>query len=167
MQRSTIKSIVALALTGAGSALVLGFQTTGDSLLTPSGQATSGSSTGGSSTGGSSTGSGSSSTGGGSNSTSSGKYADGTWTGAAISEPWGSFEVQAVVSGGSITTITVVEEPTDRHSTRINNVAVPILTASAMASQNANVDLVSGATWTSDSYAQSLQSALDQAVKAS
>jgi len=82
-----------------------------------------------------------------------------------VSEPWGPFQVQVVVSGGKITNVSVVESPGDRHSSRINNVAVPLLTQSTLATQADNADMVSGATWTSDSYATSLQSALDRAAR--
>ena len=169
MRTSTIKSIAALALTGAGSALVLGFKTTGGDATLPvanSGSATSSSSGSASSSGLSS----SSTSGSGSNSGSSGsttKYADGTWMGSEVSEPWGPFQVEVVISGGKITNVSVVESPGDRHSSRINNVAVPLLTESTMATQSPNADMVSGATWTSDSYATSLQVALDKAAQAS
>jgi uncharacterized protein with FMN-binding domain len=167
MRVSTIKSIAALALTGAGSALVLGFRTTGgDATLPVAGNGANGgsaTSSGSSSTSRSGSSSGSSSSG---STGSSAKYADGTWTGTAVSEPWGPFQVQVVISGGAITNISVVESPGDRHSSRINNVAVPLLTESTMSKQTATADLVSGATWTSDSYATSLQAALDAAARA-
>lgn len=170
MRISTIKSIAALALTGVGSALVLGFRTTGGDVILPvaassgSGGSTTSSSSGSTSSSGSSARSGSSSSSGQSGSTV--KYADGTWTGTELSEPWGPFEVQVVVSGGKITSVNVVESPGDRHSSRINNVAVPLLNESTLAAQSANVDMVSGATWTSDSYITSLQAALDKAAQA-
>ncbi len=185
MRISTLKSIAALALTGAGSALVLGFRTTGgDATLPVAGDASTGGSTASSSSGQASSSSSSSSSGqasssgsgstsgsasGGTSSSSGGstaRYADGTWTGSEVPEPWGPFQVQVVISGGTITNVQVVESPSDRHSSRINNVAVPLLTQSTMATQSGSADMVSGATWTSDSYATSLQSALDQAAQA-
>jgi uncharacterized protein with FMN-binding domain len=45
----------------------------------------------------------------------------------------------------------------------INSSAVPILTQEALAAQSAQIDTVSGATYTSEGYTQSLQSALDKA----
>jgi uncharacterized protein with FMN-binding domain len=166
MRISAIKSIAALALTGAGSALVLGFRTTGgDATLPVAGTgSTGGSTTSSTSNSGSGSTTGSSSSSGQSGSTA--KYKDGTWTGMEVSEPWGPFEVQVVVSGGKIASVNVVESPPDRHSNRINNVAVPLLTEATLASQTDNFDMVSGATWTSDSYATSLQSALDKAARA-
>ena len=165
MRTSTIKSIAALALTGAGSALVLGFRTSGGDVTLP--VAGNGSTDGSTTSSPLGSGSGSTSTSG--STPSSGPAAnlkDGTWTGSEVSEPWGPFQVQVVVSGGTITSVSVVESPGDRHSSRINSQAVPLLTQSTLASQGATVDMVSGATWTSDSYATSLQSALDQAAQA-
>lgn len=172
MRTSTLKSIAALTLTGAGSALVLGFQTTDEIGIASGapavtnvavGSTSSSSSTSGSpataspgSTPGSSAGSGGTPT-------TAATYADGTWTGAAVSEPWGDFQVQVVIAAGKITKVSVVEAPSDRHSTSINRQAVPLLTESVLASQGITVDMVSGATWTSDSYATSLQAALDKA----
>ena len=68
-----------------------------------------------------------------------------------------------MISGGHLVNVQLLSEPSDRHSTQINNIAVPMLTESAIASQSATVDTVSGATWTSESYAESLQAALDAA----
>jgi uncharacterized protein with FMN-binding domain len=96
--------------------------------------------------------------------TPTGAFVDGTYTGAAVNEPWGTFEVEAIISGGQLTDVQLVAEPSDRHSSRINNYAVPLLTESAIAAQSANIDMVSGATWTSRSYEESLQAALDAAA---
>lgn len=157
MRTSTIKSIAALALTAVGSALVFGFRTSESVAVGTPALGDAGANTGRTA--------GSSSTSGSSGSAAAG-YADGTWTGAAVSEPWGAFQIQVVIANGTIADATVVEAPTDRHSSQINSRAVPLLTQSALASQGASVDTVSGATWTSRSYAASLQSALDQAATA-
>ncbi|MFL5681115.1 MAG: FMN-binding protein [Chloroflexota bacterium] len=181
MRTSTIKSIAAVILTAIGSALVVGFRaadvpvrppTTG----VPGTTSGSGSSSGSTSSGSTSSGSSTTSTGGAGTATSppaatkapasSATYADGAWTGQAVDEPWGTFQVQAIVSGGTLTNVVVVAEPGDGHSSRINSQAVPILTQAVVAAQTANVDMVSGATWTSDSYLTSLQAALDQAKAA-
>jgi uncharacterized protein with FMN-binding domain len=181
MRTGTFKPLAALVLTGVGSAFVLGFKTVDDGTITlapktATGDASSSGSTGtagssgtsgSTSSSGSSDASGSSGTSGstGGNATAA-AYADGTWTGSAVSEPWGAFQVQVVVNDGAITKVAVVESPSDRHSSRINSQAVPILTKETLQSQNASVDMVSGATWTSESYATSLQSALDDAAAA-
>jgi len=165
MKRSTVKSIVALVFTGLSSALVFGFRTEdtplADTARSTTGSASGGSTSGGTSSSGATSGSTSGSTSGGSGT--AGTYTNGTFTGAAIQEPWGTFEVQVVIADGRISTVNLVESPSDRHSTRINDVAVPLLTESAIATQSASVDAVSGATWTSESYAESLQAALDAA----
>ena len=52
----------------------------------------------------------------------------------------------------------------DGHSQRISQAAEPILREEALSAQTANIDLLSGATYTSEAYVESLQSALDQAA---
>jgi uncharacterized protein with FMN-binding domain len=72
--------------------------------------------------------------------------------------------VQAVFSaGGQLTAVNVLQLPTDRKSVAINNRAVPTLNREALSTQSAKVHTVSGATYTSDDYARSLQSAIDRA----
>ena len=175
MRTSTIKGVAALALTGVGSVLVVGFRTS-EPVIDAAPQArqaaggttsTSGSSGVSGSTGSAgSTGSSGSTGSTGSTGSATSAYVDGTWTGMAVSEPWGAFQVEVVITGGAITDVNVIEAPSDRHSSRINGQAVPLLTESVLASQGSAVDMVSGATWTSDSYATSLQSALDAASSA-
>ena len=76
-------------------------------------------------------------------------------------------QVQITVSSGVITEVTALQTPDDDHkSVEINNQAVPVLNSEALAAQSADIDSVSGATYTSDSYMVSLQSAIDQAVAA-
>lgn len=89
---------------------------------------------------------------------------DGTFVGSAEPTKWGDFQVQATISGGQLVSVDVLEAPTDRKSVGINSRAVPVLVDQALSLQDANVDNVSGATWTSRAYKGSLQSALDQAV---
>ena len=172
MNTSTIKSIAALTLTGTASALVMGFRTSASpadaspsitnigAAGAPSSAVTAPATPGGGA------GASSTPTTGTPGVAAGATFADGTWTGAAVREPWGTFEVQAIVTNGRITDVTLVASPSDGHSTRINNRAVPRLTASAIAVQSASVDMVSGATWTSQSYATSLQAALDDAKAA-
>ena len=72
--------------------------------------------------------------------------------------------MQITVTDGSITSVDVVQYPDDdRKSVQINQRALPALIESALQSQSADVDTVSGATYTSDSYRISLQSAIDAA----
>jgi uncharacterized protein with FMN-binding domain len=89
---------------------------------------------------------------------------DGTYTGDAIQTPFGNMEVAIVVSSSKITDVKVLQA-TDRgqRSVQISSYADPILRTEVLQAQSANVQMVSGATYTSDGYLQSLQSALDKA----
>jgi uncharacterized protein with FMN-binding domain len=77
--------------------------------------------------------------------------------GSAVSTPWGTLQVRAVWSNGTLTDIEMVQTPNDRHTTR----ALPTLRSEALAAQSAKIDTVSGATITTEAYAQSLQAAID------
>jgi uncharacterized protein with FMN-binding domain len=96
----------------------------------------------------------------------SGTYKDGSYTGPEIDAYYGLVQVKAVVQNGKIANVQFLEYPNDRRtSQRINNYAVPTLQQEAVQAQNANVDLISGATLTSQAFVMSLQPALDQAKK--
>ena len=86
----------------------------------------------------------------------------GTFTGSVVQNPFGEVEVQVTMSGGKITDVTALQLPTHGRSGFISQAVAPILQGEAMSAQSANIDTVSGATYTSEAYAQSLQSALDQ-----
>ncbi len=88
----------------------------------------------------------------------------GTFTGQAVQTREGTVQVQVTIAGGVITEITALQLPSGsaKHD-QINATAEPILRSEALAAQSANIDIVSGATYTSEGYIQSLQSALDQA----
>ena len=89
---------------------------------------------------------------------------DGTYTGDAIMTRYGAVQVQVSVQGGAVVDAGVTQVPwSDRRDQEINSRAVPILNQEAVDAQSAQVDMVSGATYTSEGYTQSLQSALDQA----
>jgi uncharacterized protein with FMN-binding domain len=98
--------------------------------------------------------------------TGNGTYADGTYTGGVATMRYGPMQVQVTVSGGQVTEVTVLQEPGDGKSQRINEQATPILESQAVAAQSADLDGVSGATYTTVSYEASLQSALDAATTA-
>ena len=73
-------------------------------------------------------------------------------------------QVEITVENGKITDSTVIQVPWNDHKDQeINSYAVPILNQEAVDQQSANIDMVSGATYTSQGYLQSLQSAIDQA----
>ena len=97
-------------------------------------------------------------------SASTGQYKDGTYTGSTSSNMYEDIQVAITVSGGKITNITTPVVNSDSgHSQEINSFALPQLTQEAISAQNAQIDSISGASYTSQSYVESLQSALDQA----
>jgi uncharacterized protein with FMN-binding domain len=85
-------------------------------------------------------------------------------TGAVAQTRWGPVQVRLTLSSGKITGVDVVQYPNGNGRDReINADAVPVLVQETISAQNADIDMVSGATVTSSGYVQSLQSALDQA----
>lgn len=87
-----------------------------------------------------------------------------TYTGQTADTPYGPVQVEIWVSGGRITDVQALQLPNDTpRSQEISSYAGPQLRQEALQAQSANIDTVSGATYTSDGYRQSLQSALDQA----
>ena len=91
-------------------------------------------------------------------------YKDGSYTGSVTNAYYGNVQVSATISGGKITTVNFLQYP-DTHSTSvaINQQAMPYLQQEAIAAQSANVQVISGATYTSQAFAQSLDAALMQA----
>ncbi len=89
-----------------------------------------------------------------------------TINGDSLPTKWGDVQVQATFAAdGTLTDVTILQVPVgDSKSKRINDRAVPKLTSEALAAQSANIDTVSGATYTSIGYKKSLQSAIDIAV---
>ena len=87
-----------------------------------------------------------------------------TFTGAVDNTQYGPMQVAITVSGKTITKVTVVQQ-TDNgsESQSVDAMAIPKLTSEALAAQSANIDAVSGASYTSAGYKQSLQSAIDMA----
>jgi uncharacterized protein with FMN-binding domain len=95
-------------------------------------------------------------------STTQGNYS-GTLTGQAVQMPYGVVQVTVTLSNGKITDVTVLQAPQSGRSGQIAQYATPQLRSEVLAAQSANVNTVSGATYTSQGYMQSVQSALDQA----
>jgi uncharacterized protein with FMN-binding domain len=89
---------------------------------------------------------------------------DGSYTGTSESTRFGNVQVKVVVAGGKITDV-VALQLTDQggRSVQISNYAAPILRSEVITAQSASVSNVSGATYTTDGYLSSVQSALDQA----
>ena len=84
--------------------------------------------------------------------------ANGTFTGPVITTQYGDVQVQASFSNGKLTDVVALTLPSDRaRSAEISQQAAPILRQEALQAQSANIDLLSGATYTSEAYAQSLQ----------
>jgi len=85
--------------------------------------------------------------------------------GASVGNRYGNVQVQATFAAdGTLTNVEVLEAPSrDGQSVQINNYAVPRLNSEALVAQSADVHTVSGATYTSIGYEQSLQSAIDVA----
>jgi uncharacterized protein with FMN-binding domain len=104
-------------------------------------------------------------TGTGSGGTASGTTASGrTVAGPVADTRWGPVQVRITVDGGSLTGVTMLQYPSGNgRDQEINDYALPILIKETVHAKSANIDMVSGATVTSEGYLQSLQGALDQA----
>ena len=86
-----------------------------------------------------------------------------TVTGSVAQTRWGPVQVRITVAGGRITDVSVVQYPHENgKDQQINARALPVLIDETISAQSASIDMVSGATITSEGYVQSLQSALDQ-----
>src|SRR5450759_2400979 len=89
---------------------------------------------------------------------------NGTFTGSDVANRFGDVVVRVVISNGHISDVQAVTLPTDRaESAYISSVVGPMLRTEALQAQSATIDIISGATYTSQSYAQSLETALQQA----
>jgi uncharacterized protein with FMN-binding domain len=88
----------------------------------------------------------------------------GQLTGAAIQIPYGTVQVQVTMSKGKITDVQTLQLPGGGRSSQISRYAAPQLRSEVLQAQSAQVNTISGATYTSMAYQQSLQAALDQAA---
>ena len=96
--------------------------------------------------------------------TNGGLYKDGTYTGPQVAAYYGLVEVQATVQNGKIVNVQFLQYPSDRRtSVRINTIAMPYLQQEALQVQSAHVNIISGATFTSEGFAMSLVAALNSA----
>jgi uncharacterized protein with FMN-binding domain len=87
-----------------------------------------------------------------------------TVTGDSADTRWGPVQVRITVTNGKVTSAEAVVYPTENgRDQEINAYAIPELNQEAVSAGTADIDAVSGATYTSDGYKTSLQSALDQA----
>lgn len=97
-------------------------------------------------------------------STAASQGASGKFTGPTENAYYGYVKVQAVVSNGKVQKVVVLQHPNDNGTSRyINSVAMPYLVKEAVQAQGANINLVSGATLSSEAFVKSLGSALSQA----
>jgi uncharacterized protein with FMN-binding domain len=87
----------------------------------------------------------------------------GTFKGKAVQNPYGTVQVTIKVGGGGKITAADATYPNNGFSGTINPNAVNKLSQATLKAQSADVDAVSGATFTSQSYVESLQAALDKA----
>ncbi len=89
---------------------------------------------------------------------------NGTFTGSDFPNRFGDVQVRVVISNGHITDVQAIQLPSDRaESAYISQQVGPWLRSEVLQAQSANIDIISGATYTSQSYVQSLESALQQA----
>jgi uncharacterized protein with FMN-binding domain len=174
MVTSMKRIVIWLASTVTIVVLLFGYHTSTDrgaasgapaapSTTSGSGSSGSGSSSSGGSSGAGSGGSGSGSSGSGS-SGSSGSTSSKSYTGSVAETRWGPVQVKITVADKKITAVDMVQYPNgNQRDAEINQYALPVLVQETIAAQSAQIDMVSGATVTSDGYLQSLQSALDEA----
>ncbi len=148
--------IVALGTTATGLVLLFSWPTSWNRPVAAGGQATA--------LGGAGTSQGTAATGASSNGSGSTAPVTSTVDGAVVQTPYGNVQVRLTVADGSVTAAEAIAYP-DRGGTdvQISNYAIPILSQEAVQAQSAKIDMVSGATFTSRGYIQSLQDALDQA----
>lgn len=94
-----------------------------------------------------------------------GRYKDGSYTGSVGSAaPYGQVQVKVTITGGKMTAIELLKKPQGSEETnQISAHAFPILIQEAIATQNAHVNIVSGATQDTEGFNTSLSSALQQA----
>ncbi|HEY8717386.1 FMN-binding protein [Pengzhenrongella sp.] len=87
-----------------------------------------------------------------------------TYAGSVAQTPYGPVQVQITVAAGAVTKSEAIQLPSgSSRDDQIKANAVPVLNSEAVAAGSAKIAMVSGATYTSNAYTQSLQSALDQA----
>jgi uncharacterized protein with FMN-binding domain len=93
-----------------------------------------------------------------------GQYKDGTYLGDVADAIFGLMQVKAIIVGGKLTDVEYVKVPYDKPTTiQIQDAAMPIWKAQAISLQSANVDIVSGATQSTEGFQKTLASALNKA----
>jgi len=154
------RAVIVLGTTAAGLAALLSFKT--HSLAAPAAPASTPAPSTGTSSPASSTASQAASAAHGASATA--QAAARTVTGTVASTQHGPMQVQLTLAGTKITKVTLLQRTDDgAESDQIDAYAIPKLTSETLAAQSAHIDAVSGASYTSSGYIQSLQSALDKA----
>jgi uncharacterized protein with FMN-binding domain len=83
--------------------------------------------------------------------------------GNVASTSYGPDQIQLIKRNGKIVKVAVLMQPTNTlNDVQIGKFAFPKLISETLTAQNGKIDAVSGATYTSAGYIQSLQSALDK-----
>ncbi len=177
------RGVIAAAITALGLALLFSFKTPDKPVQTITGSGSTGGTggtgtTSGSTGGGTTDGGGTGGTGGtvsnpdagatatatAAPSTGGGGTQDGTVTGPTVQTRYGPVQVQLTFSNGKITDVQALQLPNDRQrSAEISQFVEPYLRQEVLNAQSAQIDLISGATYTSYAYEQSVQAILDQA----
>ncbi len=154
---------IAAATSGTG---VSSGGTSGSGSAGSAGSGSGGSSSGGSSSGGSSSGGSSSGGQGFATGKQTGLTADErTVTGNVANTIYGPVQIQLVVKDNKIVKVSILQQPSNTiHDIQIGQFAFPRLIAETLAAQDAKIDSVSGATYTSGGYIQSLQTAVDKGI---
>jgi uncharacterized protein with FMN-binding domain len=94
----------------------------------------------------------------------SGAGGSGTYTGPAVQTPYGPVQVAVAVEAGRIVDVKPLQMPTEHpQSLFISERVAPLLREEVLQAQSAQINIVSGASFTSEGYAESLQQALSQA----
>ncbi len=84
--------------------------------------------------------------------------------GPEVDNPYGPVQVEVTLQGRKLVDLAALQLPSDRRFSRqISDYVGPILRQEALKAQSANIDIISGATFTSEAYVRSLQAALDSA----
>ena len=162
---------IVLAATAAGLATVLGFHTqkmnsnvlSGLSGASGAGTTPTSSPSGAGSVTSTTTAAGSSTTPGSTSTSTTTAAGTRTALGADVQYRYGELELQVTATGGRITNVQpAIDTAFDPRSSQVNSYAEPLLQSQTLQAQNANINGVSGATFTSQAYVQSLQAALDK-----
>ena len=89
--------------------------------------------------------------------------ANGSFTGADIQTQFGDVQVRITVTGGRITDVSALQMPTDRaRSAEITQYVTPLLRSEVIQAQSPRIDVISGASFTSEAYAESVNDAMRQ-----